>query len=115
MGYSDMNKKPFDPLTLVADGYDPVHNYIETNTQLHSIAIKTTEFLSGFYSDFALELLSTIDFLIEKHETFNKEFITNQLLTWSNRKYSMFSNQRYIDISIDHLQQYFSENTLING
>lgn len=31
MGYSDMNKKPFEPLTLIADAYETVKLYIEGN------------------------------------------------------------------------------------
>jgi O-acetyl-ADP-ribose deacetylase (regulator of RNase III) len=84
MGYSDMNKKPF--------------------LELATIAKNTTNFLSGFYSDFALELLSSIDFIASKEKTFDKQFISNKLTEWSDRKQSMFSNPKYIEISFRHLQ-----------
>lgn len=104
MGYSDMNKKPFEPLTLVADGYDVVKKHVEENPELHNIAQKTINFLGGFYSDFALELLSSIDLIANKHNTFEREIISEQLKLWSDRKSNMFSNPRYIDISIRQLQ-----------
>jgi O-acetyl-ADP-ribose deacetylase (regulator of RNase III)/uncharacterized protein YwgA len=104
MGYSDMSKKPFEPLTLVADGYETVKNYIENNMELLEIAKKTIEFLNGFYSDFALELLSSIDYVSTKQNTFDKQTISQKLEEWSDRKRSMFSNPRYIDISVKHLQ-----------
>jgi O-acetyl-ADP-ribose deacetylase (regulator of RNase III)/uncharacterized protein YwgA len=105
MGYSDMNKKPFEPLTLVADGYETVKLYIESNIELNEIATKTTKFLDGFYSDFALELLSSIDFIITENHTFDKQIITQKLSEWNNRKRSMFSNLEYINFTVDYLQK----------
>jgi O-acetyl-ADP-ribose deacetylase (regulator of RNase III) len=103
-GYSDMDKKPFDPLMLVADGYEAVNNYIHQNSELLETAQKTTGFLDGFYSDFALELLSSVDFIITENHTFDKQIITQKLSEWNNRKRSIFSNQDYIDFSVDHIQ-----------
>lgn len=105
MGYSDMNKKPFEPLTLVADGYDDVKKHIENDENLLDIANKTTEFLNGFYSDFALELLSSLDFLSLDLNTTNIDELTQKLESWSDRKRSLFSNPKYIHISIKHLQK----------
>lgn len=104
MGYSDMDKKPFEPLTIVADGFNEVKKHIEDKPELASIAKSTTNFLSGFYSDFALELLSSIDFIASKEKSFDKEIIAKKLSDWSDRKQSMFSNPKYIDISVRHLQ-----------
>lgn len=105
MGYSDMNKKPFEPLTLVADGYNDVKKHVESSPELLSIAQKTINFLSGFYSDFALELLSSIDFITTKYKTFDKASVSEELKDWNDRKRSMFSNSRYIDISLKQLQK----------
>jgi len=110
MGYSDMDKKPFDPLTMVADGYDSVKKHVESNSVLFSIAKKTTHFLNGFYSEFALELLSSMDFITNKYKTYDKEFITQKLLEWNNRKRNMFSNPKYINISLQHLVDMKLEN-----
>jgi O-acetyl-ADP-ribose deacetylase (regulator of RNase III) len=104
MGYSDMNKKPFEPLTLVADGYDTVRNHVENKKNLSDIAQKTVQFLQGFYSDFALELLSSIDYLVTVQKTYEKHIISQKLEGWSDRKRSLFSNPKYIDISLKHLQ-----------
>lgn len=104
MGYSDMNKKPFEPLTLMSDGYDVVKAHIESNSELNSIAKKAIDFLTGFYSDFALELLSSIDYITTNQNSFEKELISKQLENWSDRKRSMFSNPKYIEISVKQLQ-----------
>lgn len=105
MGYSDMNKKPFEPLTLIADGYDEVKKYVESKPELNKIAEKTIEFLNGFYSDFALELLSSIDFISEQEKSLDRNLITAKLESWSDRKRSMFSNPKYLDISLQHLSK----------
>lgn len=105
MGYSDMNKRPFEPLTLVADGYEDVKKHIENDKDLLEIAQRTTEFLNGFYSDFALELLSSLDFLSLQLETYDLGELTKRLESWSDRKSSLFSNPKYIQISISHLKK----------
>jgi|AntRauMFilla1563_2_1112583.scaffolds.fasta_scaffold00034_3 O-acetyl-ADP-ribose deacetylase (regulator of RNase III) len=110
MGYSDMDKKPFEPLTIIADGFNDVKNHIENKPELAIIAKNTTNFLNGFYSDFALELLSSIDFIASSEKTFDKQIIFNKLNDWSDRKQSMFSNPKYIDISVRHLQSAGIEN-----
>lgn len=104
MGYSDMDKKPFEPLTLVGDGYETVKSHIELNLELLLIANKTVGFLRGFYSDFALELLSSIDYISTQQKTFEKEVVSQKLEEWSDRKRSLFSNTKYIDVSLKHLQ-----------
>lgn len=79
MGYSDMNRKPFEPLVLISDSYEEVKNHIESNPELYSIAKKTIDFLTGFYSDFALELLASIDFITTNQNSFETKVISEQL------------------------------------
>ena len=45
----------------------------KNNLEYLEIVNKTKQFLSGFYSPFGLELLSTIDFLTQKNQTIEKE------------------------------------------
>ena len=100
-----MNKKPFEPLTLVSDGYETVKNHVENNAELLNISKKTISFLTGFYSDFALELFSSIDYIVIKNNTIDKDIIIKKLESWSDRKRSLFSNPKYIDISLNHIQK----------
>ena len=104
MGYSDMNKKPFEPLTLVADAYEMVKSHVEKDNELLKIANKTIVFLRGFYSDFALELLSSIDYISTKENTLDKQAISKGLEKWSDRKRTLFSNPKYLELSLRHLQ-----------
>ena len=105
MGYSDLNKKPFEPLLLVTDGYDSVKDYVESKPELYKIAKETINFLDGFYSDFALELLSTIDWIMKEKNTDDINMIKKELNSWSNRKRTIFSDDRYIEIAVKHLKE----------
>ncbi|OJW82987.1 MAG: Appr-1-p processing protein [Bacteroidetes bacterium 46-16] len=108
MGYSDMNKKPFEPLTLVADGYNSVKEHIEANSELNDIANTTMKFLNGFYSEFALELLSSIDYIATTNKTFEIDVISQGLEKWSDRKRSLFSDKKYIEITTRHLKEFLA-------
>ena len=106
MGYSSMDKKPFETLDLVSDGFEKVESYILSKPELVQIVNKTESFLDGFYSEFALELLSTVDYISLNKETFDLEIIKSELESWSERKRTLFSNDRFLNISINHLRQH---------
>jgi O-acetyl-ADP-ribose deacetylase (regulator of RNase III) len=106
MGYSSMDKKPFETLDLVSDGFEKVESYILSKPELVEIVNRTESFLDGFYSEFALELLSTVDYISLNKETFDLEIIKSELESWSERKRTLFSNDRFLNISINHLRQH---------
>lgn len=103
MGYSDMNKKPFEPLSLVVDSYQEIEAFIEADSNLKEIAQKTKSFLGGFYSDFGLELLSSIDYLMCQYGTISVDEIYDHLSRWSHRKGKIFNDHRFIEIARKHL------------
>ncbi len=104
-GYSDKDKKPFDPLFLIADGYKNVIEYIDSRLELKEIAQRTMRFLRGFYSDIGLELLSTLDYIAQKEQSLEKDILIREMNSWSNRKSNLIENSRHLDISIQHIQQ----------
>lgn len=103
MGYSDMNKKPFDSLSLISDSYPDVKRIVENNPVLLNIASKTESFLDGFYSDFALELLSTVDYIMSGQKEMSTDDIYAQVSKWSYRKSKLFSDKKYIEIARNHI------------
>ncbi len=105
MGYGGKDKKPFEELSLLIESKSQVIDYIENDSELKRIVSDTSEFLNGFYSSFGLELLSTVDFIADSNKNSNKEFIKSKLNSWNDRKKTLFSNDRYIDISIRHLEK----------
>lgn len=108
MGYSDMNKKPFDPLLLIADGYGDVEKFIHSDPELLEIAEKTKNFLNGYYSEFSLELLSSVDYIMSSKNTSEKSTIALELDKWNKRKKVNFNNERFISLSVQHLKESFA-------
>lgn len=105
MGYSAKDKKPFEMLSLLMDTEPEIEAYLNQPEleACRTITAKTKQFLKGFYSDFALELLSTIDFLKMEKKVQTEEEIAQELERWSNRKHTMFKNPRFIQIALNHL------------
>ncbi|MGB4848782.1 MAG: macro domain-containing protein [Saprospiraceae bacterium] len=108
MGYSSKDKKPFEELSLVPDAEKEIIEFLERkeNAEYKDIVEKTKRFLSGFYSPLGLELLSTIDFIRIERNVNSREAITKELENWSDRKKTMFTNPKFIQIAIDNLQNH---------
>lgn len=107
-GYSAMDKKPFEELGIMMDSENEILNFLNAseNSKYLDIVNRTKLFLSGFYSSFGLELLSTVDFLIQKHKTQSLEDILAYLSKWSNRKQTLFSNQKFVQLALNRLVDY---------
>lgn len=105
MGYSDMDKKPFESISIIPDYQNEIEEYISQNSRLSEIAQKTTNFLNGFYSDFGLELLSSVDFILTGNPTESVEQVYSQLCHWNQRKNNLFADIRYVKIAYNHLKE----------
>ncbi len=107
-GYSAMDKKPFEELGIVMDSENEVLDYLNKtgHSEYLQIVSKTKQFLSGFYSSFGLELLSTIDFLAQKNQTQELGTISSNLNNWSDRKRTLFANQKFVELALNRLVNY---------
>jgi O-acetyl-ADP-ribose deacetylase (regulator of RNase III) len=110
MGYSSKDKKPFEELGLIPDGEIDVNEYLQQpEYEAYKVVVeKTKKFLSGFYSQFGLELLSTVDFIKQEKQVSTIEAITKELENWSDRKKTLFTNPNFIEIAINNIQQHFA-------
>lgn len=106
MGYSSKDKKPFEELGLIYDAEIEVNEFLDRpeNVIQREIVEKTKKFLTGFYSHFGLELLSTIDFIIAEKNVTTQEGIARELENWSDRKMTLFRNPRFIQIAVNNLK-----------
>ncbi|WP_347051560.1 type II toxin-antitoxin system antitoxin DNA ADP-ribosyl glycohydrolase DarG [Flavobacterium olei] len=109
-GYSSKDKKPFDELGIMLDAEKDVNEYLENNEnkRYNDIVKKTKAFLSGFYADFGLELLSTIDFIIIEKNTKSVNEIVLYLEKWSDRKKTLFTNPKFITIAMQNIQKHLA-------
>jgi O-acetyl-ADP-ribose deacetylase (regulator of RNase III) len=108
MGYSSKDKKPFEELGLILDSELEVNEFLDKpqNLVYKTSVEKTKEFLTGFYSPFGLELLSTIDFIINEKKAQTQESIIQELENWSDRKKTMFNNPKFIQIATKNIQSH---------
>jgi len=106
--YSSKDKKPFEELGIIADAETDIKEYLQVaaNKNFKDIADKTKSFLTGFYSPFGLELLSTIDFILTENQAKTFEEIKNYL--WSDRKRTLFNNQKFIEVAVKRIKQYLN-------
>jgi len=106
-GYSSKDKKPFEELGIMFDGETEVIEYLNQSEHrtFKQFADNTKQFLTGFYSAFGLELLSTVDYLMLEKQAKTNEEVTRQIESWSDRKKSLFSNPKFIDLAIEKLEK----------
>lgn len=104
-GYSAMDKKPFEELGIMMDAEQDISDYLNApeNSFYLEIVNNTKQFLSGFYSSFGLELLSTIDFLSQENQTKAFDIIQSKLNSWSDRKRTLFSNPKFVQLALNKL------------
>lgn len=108
-GYTGKDKKPFEELGIISNGQDEVRSYLSANPTLKAITEKVKSFLTGFYSPFGLELLSTIDFLITEKNLAGIEEVMASLEEWSERKKTLFTNPKHVKVALERIQLHMGQ------
>jgi O-acetyl-ADP-ribose deacetylase (regulator of RNase III)/uncharacterized protein YwgA len=110
MGFSSKNAKPFEELNIVQDAEPDINHFLalDENKKFKLIVEKTIQFLTGFYSSFGLELLSTVDFIMLNKQINSSDEILREISNWSDRKKSIFNNPKYIDLAVNHITKNLS-------
>ncbi|PXV69203.1 O-acetyl-ADP-ribose deacetylase (regulator of RNase III) [Dysgonomonas alginatilytica] len=108
--YYALTGTPFQELNLDMSTEKDVAEYLNLadNKTYKGISKKTKEFLSGFYSSFALELLSTIDYIRQTEQIYTEEGIITCLATNKTEKRTVFDNPEYITLINTHLDSFFA-------
>lgn len=105
-GYISKDKKPFEELGLMMDAEGDVLSYLQLpeNKEYLQVVTDTQACLSGFYSSYSLELLSTVDYIAQRDGIKTVDEINNALNTWSERKKTMFSSSKFVQIALKQLE-----------
>jgi hypothetical protein len=116
-GMVGMQNKPFDAIWLLDDTVGYITSYLELpeNKNYRDIANRTKDFLRGYYSNYSLELLSTVDYILNEEQSVSHcdisdkdsfiEYINENISAWNSRKQRIFTGSRYISLIVDHLNQ----------
>lgn len=106
-GLEQMNAKAFEPLKLNYALYPEVEEYIKKNLgeteqrRLNDLFI----LINGFETTLSLEILSSIDFLLDQSPSLTNEELLHRVQSWNDRKKQLIEKE-HIDIAIKHLHQY---------
>lgn len=114
-GMGSMENRPFDYLWLTDDAEQEANAFINgyKDNSLRAICDNTKRFLRGYYSNYSLELLATVDYLLENAESLknwrndNMENVLDtlelEIQKWSKRKEQMFK-RALLSIAVCHLR-----------
>ncbi|MCD8296572.1 MAG: macro domain-containing protein [Prevotella sp.] len=118
-GMGGMENRPFDYIWLIDGAVQEANGFIDGyhDNSLRSICDKTQHFLRGYYSNYALELLATVDYLLENAQSLkdwrNKniecvlDILEKEIQEWSKRKEKMF-NRDWLNLAVTHLRENIS-------
>ena len=108
-GMGGMDPRPFDYIWLIKGAEEEANQYIDANDnkELRVICDKTMCFLRGYYSNYSLELLSTVDYLLENKASLKQwrsddanlvlDILEQEIQGWSHRKEQMFKRNLLSD------------------
>ncbi len=115
-GMGGMDVRPFDYIWLTDDAALEAQKYIDDykDCRLREICDKAKKFLRGYYSNYSLELLSTVDYLLEnqpemkdwKYTDEHKvtDILMQKIQQWSRRKEKLF-NPSHVTFAIKALKE----------
>lgn len=108
-GFEQMKAKPFEPLQLNYKRYDEVEGYIKKELDVAQVKRLNDLFkiIDGFESSLSLEILASIDFLLNENKGLNNDELLNMVRKWNDRKKELISKE-HIEIAVNHLKEYGS-------
>ncbi len=118
-GMGGMENRPFDYIWLIDGAEQEANAFIEgyKDKTLREICNKTKLFLRGYYSNYSLELLASVDYLMEsvpslqswRNDDMNHvlDIIEKEVQKWSKRKEQMFKRALLAD-AVMHLRNNLS-------
>lgn len=114
-GMGGMENRPFDYIWLI-DGVEQKANaFIDEykDNNLREICEKTKRFLRGYYSNYSLELLASVDYLLKNVPSLQNwrnnemgyvlDILEQEIQKWSKRKEQMFKRALLSD-TVDYLR-----------
>jgi len=112
-GMKHKDAKPFDPINIMPNKLGEVHDFIDKNCkpEQKEILMKVSELIEGFESPLGMELLSTVDFIINETKSHDPVRILGEIKNWSpeakwNERKTNLLKQDYVELAYERLMQY---------
>lgn len=113
-GMSDLNNKPFDDIWLLPGTLEAVNEFWQNGdySEYKRVVERTEEFLSGYYSNFGLELLATVDYILQNHmknQPTDDDAVVMTVLdyvkNWNERKRQLFT-ESHVRNAVNYLKRF---------
>lgn len=106
-GMEQNEVKPFESLQLNYNKQEEVNKFVHTelNSEQKQRLEDVKNLLNRFESAFALELLATVDYIVDNKKTEDNAEILQTIASWSKRKSELFQPKQ-VDIALQHLKNY---------
>ena len=113
-GMTGMRSKPFDVIYIADDTQEIVTAFLNQseNSSYKTIAERTKQFLRGYYSNYSLELLSSVDYILCNNEHFKEwqslpedsiiKDLNDEIAHWNTHKRNLLAHNRYYLTHIFH-------------
>jgi len=112
-GMKHKDAKPLDHLELVEEKLPEVHNFVENkfSAKQKDVLNKVQELIEGFESPLGMELLATVDFIVNEDPNIKPAMIMHELEHWSsedswNQRKKLILNQGFVQMAFDRLMEY---------
>lgn len=101
------DNKPGTPLNIDSSKYPLVEEYIGKNTseEQRKRLKNVLDIIEGFESPYGLELLATVDFIIQNTSTTNHEIIMKDIHNWTSRKKSLMK-PHHIQVASEQINSF---------
>jgi O-acetyl-ADP-ribose deacetylase (regulator of RNase III) len=105
-----LDSKPLDIIYLNKEKVEETYQFIKNNCSQNEInRLKVVgDIIKGYESPFGLELLSSVDWIINENKTLQElkpNFVLQKIQEWSNRKANIFTENN-ISAAIVHLSKF---------
>lgn len=103
-GMEQKSAKAFEHLFLVYEKRGEINDYVQNTLTKDKKAIleSVKHFIDGFESSFSLELLSSVDWILQQNPSASLNEIESRIQEWNNRKRDLFKRD-YVRIAYNHL------------
>ena len=102
-GYADGGDAPDEPLELVPGAVEDAAAFLDSSADTRERFDRVADLIEGFESDFGLELLSTVHWVVDKVQPQTFDEVATHVYAWNDRK-KQFS-LRQLKIAVEVLSQ----------
>lgn len=105
-GLEQGQHKPFESFQLNYEKWEEVDNYVnnhlpfEEKQRLKNLIL----FLSVYSSELSLEILSSVDYILQDNPNYSVDQVMDSIIKWNSRKRELFKRE-YVQSSYEYLKQ----------